>query len=421
MLISPSITPIGLTGLANTSPVSFQFLTAETSTSASSTLDNGADQIALSGTGQLLSTISSYQSRLAILQASASDTSPNATLATAQTLTVTFNELQGRLGTVQTLFETLTDNALVDQLVQSLNELATASTAAIRSSLDNLSDIGIRIQITPSSDITATSITLSVDQNVLNAAVTADASGTRAVLAEVIQSLIDLTAGVEARIAEAVASLPDFTPPGTPEPDTGSLIPGIGVSADLLPDILAETNAADATTPVSAEENLLATLLATTTTAAATPLTVTTTQTTDTTSASVAAATVPAVTDQTLPASATGIVETLPAATTTTARAAPQVNPDLAASQAAFEMQGLLTDPAAHARRNLSDPAYASLIAASHLGDFVSPDQAINPKALAADLPTPISPIAPSHGIAYYSEAAEDSRKHLAAYIDSRI
>jgi hypothetical protein len=342
---------------------------------------------------------------------------------------------------VRTLLETLADSSLVDRLVQSLNELATASIAAIRSNLDNLSDIGIRIQITPSPDITTTSITLSIDQNVLNAAVTANATGTQAVLAGVIRSLIDLTAGFETQIAEAAASLPDLTPLDIPKPDTGSIIPGISVATDLLPDVLPETvlsnvleeelvdvllsqNIADVTIPATAEENLLATLLATGTPVAATPPTVTTAQTTDTTSGSIAAAPAPGATDLTLPASATGIVTTAvttAAATTTAAAAATQVNPDLAAAQAALELQRLLAAPAAHARRNLFDPAYASLIAASRLGDFVPPDQAINPKALAADVPTPVSPIAPSHGIAYYGEASEESRKRLAAYVDNRI
>jgi hypothetical protein len=439
MFISPSITPIGLSSLANISPASFQFLTEGTSLSASLVLDGGADQIALSGTGQLLSTISSYQNRLEALQASAADTSPSAALVTAQTLVVTFNELQGSLGTVQTLFETLTGSSLVDQLVQSLNELAATSIAAIRSSLDKLSDIGIRIQITPSSDITATSIALSIDQNVLNAAVTADATGTQAILAEVIQSLIGLTTGFETQIAEAAASLPDLTPLGTQESGTGPVIPGISVSTDLLPDVLARTvlnnvleeelvdvllsrNIADVAPPVTAEGNLLATLLATSTTEVATPLNVTTTQTTDTTSGSAVAAT-PVLPDRTLPTGVTVIAEALPATTTTTvaAVAATQGNPDLAASQAALELQRLLADPAAHATRNLFDPAYAGLIAASHLGDFVSPDQAANLKALAADFPAPISPIAPSHGIAYYGEASGDSSKRLAAYVDNRI
>ena len=437
--------PTGLSGLTNVNPASFQFLAAEISASTSSTsspvLDGGADQVALSGTGQLLSTISATRNRLEILQASAADTSTAAALATAQTLVVTFDELQGRLGTVRTLLETLADSSLVDRLVQSLNELATASIAAIRSNLDNLSDIGIRIQITPSPDITTTSITLSIDQNVLNAAVTANATGTQAVLAGVIRSLIDLTAGFETQIAEAAASLPDLTPLDIPKPDTGSIIPGISVATDLLPDVLPETvlsnvleeelvdvllsqNIADVTIPATAEENLLATLLATGTPVAATPPTVTTAQTTDTTSGSIAAAPAPGATDLTLPASATGIVTTAvttAAATTTAAAAATQVNPDLAAAQAALELQRLLAAPAAHARRNLFDPAYASLIAASRLGDFVPPDQAINPKALAADVPTPVSPIAPSHGIAYYGEASEESRKRLAAYVDNRI
>jgi hypothetical protein len=370
--------PIGPSSLAGIDQASFRLLTEETSTPVAPLFDGGTDQVALSSTGQLLSAVFSFRNRLEVLQANTPDPSQTTALSTAQTLVKTLDALQARLATLQSLFDSLTGTSPGESFVRTLSELRTTLIASINSNLDNLSDIGLRIQFTPSSDITSTNITLSIDQNALNAAVAADSASTQAVLAEVTQSLIDLTADFETQIAEATTLPPDLTPPDIP----------VAQETELIPILEADNGTA----------------------------TLTTTQTTGT------VGTPEALPDQTLPTSATGTTGTLPAtatATATTAAPTTTVNPDLATSQAALALQRLLAEPAIQATRNLFDPAYAGLIAASRLGDFVSPDRAINP--IATGVPALISPIDPSHSIAYYNETSEDTRKRLAIYVDNRI
>ncbi|EKD99320.1 MAG: hypothetical protein ACD_23C00016G0005, partial [uncultured bacterium] len=69
-------------------------------------------------------------------------------------------------------------------------------------------------------------------------------------------------------------------------------------------------------------------------------------------------------------------------------------------------LQTLLADPGLRAIKNLFDPAYSALIAASHLSDFVLPSPVLDPKALADDAIAPVSPINMAHAIAYYNETA---------------
>lgn len=67
---------------------------------------------------------------------------------------------------------------------------------------------------------------------------------------------------------------------------------------------------------------------------------------------------------------------------------------------------GLLADPTTRAIANLFDPAYAAIIAASRLTDFVPPTHVFDPSALTGDVPGPVTPAAPAHGIADYKAAA---------------
>jgi hypothetical protein len=403
MAISTSLTPTGLAALASIRPLTFQLMTAASSTAAASILDGSSNQVALSSVGQLLSALSSFRNTLEALQTSASDNSPSAVIETAQTLVDTFNTLQDRLRNLQTLFEALTDTSGSDPLAQSLNELAATSIAASSASLASLSSIGIDLQTAAASG--------TINQSVLNAAVTADSAGTQALLAEATQSLIDLTTGLETQIADTAISQTDLTTLLGNDLQEGVITP-------ILPPDMTDT-----TNPDTAAENLLTTLLATGTTETATELTVTvtTTQNTATTLGATVTTTTPSVPNQTPTAVATAPVTSLLPATTTVAATAATTNPDLSASEAELALQRLLADPALHARNNLSDPAYAALIAASHLNDFVSTGQGVTPKAPAPDFPAPVSPVMQSHGIAYYGEATEEPKKRLAAYINNQI
>lgn len=84
---------------------------------------------------------------------------------------------------------------------------------------------------------------------------------------------------------------------------------------------------------------------------------------------------------------------------------------DRRASEATLALQSLLADPGQRAINNLFDPAYAAMIAASHLSDFVPPDPVNNPAALATDAPGPVQAVPVPYGIAYYNEVAGETWK----------
>lgn len=83
---------------------------------------------------------------------------------------------------------------------------------------------------------------------------------------------------------------------------------------------------------------------------------------------------------------------------------APAAGP--AETVAALALFSLLADPTTRAIANLFDPAYAAIIAASRLTDFVPPTHVFDPSALTGDVPGPVTPAAPAHGIADYKAAA---------------
>lgn len=101
----------------------------------------------------------------------------------------------------------------------------------------------------------------------------------------------------------------------------------------------------------------------------------------------------------------------------------PQVTPGLApatidtlaaeqrSTAANLTLQNLLTDPRLRAINNQFDPAYAAVIAASHLSDFDSPRPFIDPTALATDTVGPVSALVRAQAIADYREAAGEAER----------
>lgn len=446
---SLAISPIGLPGLAGITPVAFQLLTTGTTTAVSSTFDSASSLVELSGVGQLLSAVSAFRSKLETLQNGSSDTSQAGISATAQNFVDAFNGLRDNIGSLQTLFQALPGTSLVDQLSLSLNEAATKTIASGSSSIDSLGRIGITLQTSASPD-TATSTTLQIDQNRLNTAVAADPAGTRALLDQVTQSFLELAAGFEAQATGASISLSNLTQPGSTTGqqidlstvlglNTNSTVQGIGVPTNALQNLSADTvlndiqltdldlaavglNAGsissqttvrrDSLSPTllspssTTTETLLSTtenLLAATPAVAATPLLPTTPTPTVTAAAETPAVTVPAA-----PAVNAAAVPTPAVATTAPGTiVANAVAADRSASDATLALQNLLADPRLRAiNNNLFDPAYAALIAASHLNDFVSPAPGSNPRTVPSDLPEPVLPAARARAIGYYTEAA---------------
>lgn len=108
-------------------------------------------------------------------------------------------------------------------------------------------------------------------------------------------------------------------------------------------------------------------------------------------------------------------------ATTQAVAASEEIDSGGSASAATLALQRLLADPARNARNKLLDPAYAWLTGAFHVGDFALPGQTIDPNAGLPDFPPPILPVAPVDGIAYYKEAAEDTRSRVARHVNHLV
>lgn len=452
MADSLSIPPVALSGLAGIPPVAFQLLTARASTSATSIFASSSNVVELSGTGQLLSAVSSFRTTLQGLQTNAADSSPANVAATAQGVVDAFNTLQGNTANLQIVFSALDGNALATQFVRSLNESVSGSILAGNTNLGSLRNIGIELQST------ATSTTLRIDQNRLNAAVNTDPVGTQSLLTGAAQSLIDLTTGFESQVASATVSLSTLTQLGAAGSpidlgavldglQTTSSVQGIGVATDLLQSLSADTVAnllqvsdldlaavgLDSGTLLSNSDairgalvtallspNNAVTLLGNPslleTVGTANPVATPATPIAGT--ASAAAPATPAGAAQTVAAAAvTAAANAQVAVSTLGGPATPTdaIAADRRASEATIALQALLADPSLRAIDNLSDPTYAALIAASHLSDFVAPSPAaINPKTLVPGALTPILAAPRPYGIAYYNEAAGETWKLFA-------
>ncbi|MFZ2853982.1 MAG: hypothetical protein WAZ34_07710, partial [Rhodocyclaceae bacterium] len=139
------------------------------------------------------------------------------------------------------------------------------------------------------------------------------------------------------------------------------------------------------------------------------------TTTTGATAAAVAVVTLD-LTEAALPATIAAPVPSQFPATTN----AEEIDTNGSASAATLALQRLLADPARLARNNLLDPAYASLAAAFHVSDFALPGQTLDPNAGLPDFPPQVLAVAPADGVAYYKEAAEDTRSRVVKHINHR-
>lgn len=460
MVDSLSIQPVVLSGLAGIPPVAFQRLatTAAVSTTSLTSLFSGTSNVVeLSSNGLLLSAVSSFGVELAAVQTRLSGSNPTAIADAATGLVDAFNSLQANTIRLQSTATALSDTSLASQFSRTLNDLVSTSIAIDSTNLATLQGIGIGLVNTPTS--TGNALSLSLDPAALATAISADPERTRAVLAGATQSLIDLATEFETQLASATVSLGSLTPLGgtaASQIDLGTLsgLPansttqGIGVPTELLQNLNADTvlNAIglpdldldalglDAAT-LSLEdsllrgalanallspdnlaatvENLLATLNLTLDEQPAGTTTVTTPVTT---SATAAPGPEPPVTTAQAPpivSSATNGIEAF-TMNANIAAADEALLAERQASEAALALQSLLANPALRARNNLFDPAYAAMIAATHLSDFVSPDPTNNPAALTADAVPSVMPIAASRAIGYYNEAATEASSQFA-------
>jgi hypothetical protein len=445
MADSLSIQPAALSNLTGIFSVASQrsLTSAPVLTAPPALFSQPSNIVALSQSGQLLSGAASF---LDVLQAQptappATDNSTGQIVSTARDLVDAFNRLP--TSTISSTNGSTTEvsvsagNPLVAQLAEALNAPNPATNDAT-TILGSLQSIGITLQTTP------TSTTLQLDQDLLSSVASANPAATQAVLTGAAQSLIAPTREFVATLADNAALPADLTQLGVSSPPAADLNvifgrPSASTDQDTtLPfDILQNLNTDTiANIPSLNELNLAAagvaansvpaaassvreTLVArpptsTTATDGQRLANDTTTPTQVSTAATLPPTTKPVATDQdtTIIGSTPTISQTVGATTESTAGLDRQIA-ELRASENRLTLENLLADPSLQNFRNHFDPAYSALIAAAHLSDFISPDTFINPKALSTDAVAPTSPIANSHAIAYYNEAAGEESRQL--------
>lgn len=459
MLDLPSISPTSLFGSSGISAIAFPPLTATSSATSSATvassLEIAQSSVEVSSSGRLLLAIAVFQDGLAPLPSRIFDIpdtpegNPIALTATAQGFVDTFNTLLGSVDTLPRGSATLPGSALADQLVRAANELA-------------LQDIGIELQPVAIPEIAGAGFRLRLEQSRLEAALADDAAATAARLTAAVESVRNLTTGFVAQVAGSAVSLANASllVGGTgPQADLNAIVNvndvnaaldlpaaasplpadllqqlpaatevnGIPVSglelalagaaagdivaagANVTQDVVSTTLLALATSETASDVDLLAGITANSTTGNTTSLAVTVAADAG------AAAEADAIALAAAGGSAPGLLPASPVVVTLPAVPAVAVvaTPDLDALEASLFLQRLLLDPTFHVTSNLDNPAYAALIAAAHLSDFVAPTPVINADALLADVPGPVSPIAMAHAVAYYSEAAGERTSRI--------
>ncbi|NMG74943.1 hypothetical protein [Aromatoleum diolicum] len=198
MTIFPSISPISLFGLGALSPVSAPLATTQSSLSF---LGGGSTIVELSGLGQLLSAVATFQNRLAVLQPGSTDsgigrnfgTDFGSLAAEAQSFVDTFNGLQGSVNGLSGIFGGFATSSSVTQLARDLNERIASVFDNGDSSLTTLSDLGIEFQPSPFPGFVGSP---SIDMTAMKAAFDADPEGSFALLARAVDAFEKLAADV---------------------------------------------------------------------------------------------------------------------------------------------------------------------------------------------------------------------------------
>lgn len=343
MADSFSISSINVASLARLSSVALPLSATDTATSNSSSLDSSSSIVALSSNGQLLSVLSSRQSQLSnFLQASVATPTPENTSALAQSLVATFNTLQDSTNALQgVLGSAATSNLFFSALPNNASQLA------------SLSRVGI--------DFQAASGTLGFNSDIFNAALASDPDATRGVLNNAAQALLDVSSGIELQLAGAslvqsnpalLASVADTTPPSTA---SGSTIP-----IELLPNLSADSPLNNIQlsdlNPAAAGQQVNAIL-------------------TDA---------------RALPGALTGSSTEAAAATAAAPGNGDAEAADLRAATAQMALQTMLSDPSLQVLRNILDPYYPALVAATRISEMSPFMPIVDPQAFADDFPAQV-------------------------------
>lgn len=446
MADSLSISPVALSGPAGISPVASTLPGTARFAINSSLFADERSEVDLSTEGQLLSALSTFRTSLptlsefapvvtsddqaiATLSTNAEETPlptalpapDDAILAAAQGLVDAFNSLLDNISTLPSGTAAPSADDIAEQLTATVSALATPPIAADDGASLNLSSIGIA----PS----ATGPALQLDQTQLATAIANAPAATQAVLADTTEAFAAFAAtaerqlvsaatpplptadlnllGTETPLPAAASGLPSLTqtpanlPGTTPTP---TLVPTLG-SAALNSEIVLPI---DETIRAALQVTGLAITSGTANSATGTPG-----------DEPGAASTTPAPAQPTSIATSnapTAGITPLPAAPPASATLAPAATSDaLAAEQRSTTanqiLQTLLADPRLRAINNQFDPAYAAVIAASHLSDFDSPRSFIDPSALSSNSVGPVSALVRAQAIADYREAAGEAEQ----------
>ena len=374
----------------------------------------------------MLSALTSLQTQLAnSLQSSVSTTNPANTSALAQSLVSTFNNLQGSTNALQgVLGGDATNNLFSSALANNASQLA------------SLSSIGIELQ--PASN------TLSINTDTFNAALASDPNASRSALESAAQALLDVSSGLELQLAGAslaqtnpalLGSLVDTTSSSTGSETTvpvellqnlsaDSVLTNIQLTDLNLPaagqdintiltdsqvlqgalsaDLPISNNAVfPATADLAALAGSSAATIATTSLATAQPVTTTSVDSRlDTAIPLATASPTSTVTNTTTPAAVANVA---------TPSNGDAVAADLATATARTALQTMLSDPSLQVLRNILDPNYAALVAATRTNEMSPFMSIIDPKAFATDRPAQVVAVQPPRAISDYQGASVGS------------
>jgi hypothetical protein len=422
MADSLSISPVALSGPAGIFPVASALPETARFAEDSSLFAEERSVVDLSTEGQLLSALSSFRSALppqpeatpvASETATPTPLPPDETIAaTAQSLLDAINTLLASVSALPSGAVPPTADTISEQLLATLTALSTTPIAAADDAL-TLPAIGIA----PPPASTG-SPPLQLDQTLLAAAITSAPAATQAVLAEATEAVAAFAATAESQLATATTAplpLADLNLLGTATPlaaDPG-ILPALTPVPLPLPGAAAELPNAGIILPADAA--ILAALQAAGFAGAAETASVAAPLTTARTASPALPGLAPPLTGTANTPPTTSAAPPVPATAPVTITPAPAAVDVLAAEQrsttASLALQTALAAPWLRALNNQADPAYAAVIAASHLSDFDSPRPFTDARTLASDTIGPVSALVRARAIADYREAAGEAEQ----------
>jgi hypothetical protein len=192
MTILPAISPLGVLGFGSLGPLNGA-VPSFASSSGISAFATRSTIVEISGVGQLLSAVATFESTLSVLRPGSTDsglgrnfgTDFGSLAAEAQSFVDAFNTLQRGLDGVSGPFGSLPGSPLAARISEALVERIDADFENPESDLRRLADLGIEFEASP---IPGFGGTLSIDLAALRSAFEADAAGSFSLLDSAVRS-----------------------------------------------------------------------------------------------------------------------------------------------------------------------------------------------------------------------------------------